>query len=94
MKPETVTQLITLTLLFLMFLLQVRNFIKYRAENGANRTRIILMITTLAFMTHTVRLILDFAQGYFFALGILGYLYLYMQDWIDQTRAWIKDKFK
>lgn len=94
MKAETVTQSITLTLLFLVFMLQVRNFVKYRSENGANRTRIILIITTVAFMTHTIRLILDITQGYFFAIGILGYLYLYMQDWIDQTRAWIKDKFK
>mgnify|MGYP003580467168 FL=1 len=87
MNIETVTQIITFTILFFTAILQIRNFLKYRLTNGANETRIVLFLANLAFITHTVRLYLDYSQGFFFTGGILCLFYLY-------SKGWIREKFK
>ena len=77
-------QITTLAVLCATLILQAINARKYWSTNGANTTRVILILTNLSFMTHTIRLIFDFNSGYFFTLGIFFLFYLYAQRWIRE----------
>lgn len=79
---------LTVAILSVTIFFQVRNFIKYRKTNGANMMRIKMLLTSMLFMIHSIRLILDITIGLFFLLGVLTFLWVYNPiDW-----EWIKSK--
>lgn len=82
MKFDTMTQVLTLVVLSATMILQGMNAYKYWKTNGANTTRVVLMLVNFSFITHTVRLMLEYTNGYFFTLGIIFLFSLYSKDWI------------
>jgi hypothetical protein len=77
---ELIAQIITLIVLILTMVFEVRNFIKYRLKNGANQKRIILFLTTACFTIHTIRLIMGNDQGFFFGAGVIFFLLLFFDE--------------
>lgn len=82
MNFDTMTQILTLAVLSATMVLQGMNAYKYWKTNGANTTRVVLMLVNFSFITHTVRLMLEYSNGYFFTLGIVFLFSLYSKDWI------------
>jgi hypothetical protein len=87
-------KILSLIVYLLIGLFQVRNFIKYRKTNGANYTRICLFFINCFLITHNIRLMLGYTEGYFFASMSLAWFALQFQDWIYGIVPWVTDKLK
>lgn len=87
MKPEMIVQVTTLTFLLITVTLQIRNFVKYNDKDSSNTTRVVMILATTFFIVHTIRLILDYAQGYFFACGVFCLLFLFSRDWFAKNKV-------
>lgn len=91
MNAELVTQIITLLALMHTLYFQVRNLIKYKETDHANVKRILLMLITISFGVHTVRLMFGHANGFFFTAGVIIFLLIY-NEWIEKLVDKIKAK--
>lgn len=81
---------IDLCILLFVLYLQIKNLLKYRATNGAQRTRIILLVSVICLVIHIIRLILGVTTGIFLLLHVVTWLILYEGDKLD----WLLDKIK
>lgn len=93
MKIELITQVITLLALMHTLYFQIRNFIKYKETDHANVKRILLMLITICFGVHTVRLMFGHANGFFFTAGVIIFLLIY-NDWIEKLVNKLKSQWK
>lgn len=74
-------KVVTALILGLMMYMQVRNFIKFAKNNGANYTRVAVFLSTGCSFAHTIHLMnIEQAHGGFFFGAVLCFFTLYVKD--------------
>lgn len=72
--------ILTLTFLSITIAFQIINFIKFGGTDDADIKRFLFFATTVCFVIHTIRLMNGHSQGYFFSMGVVTMLSLYIKS--------------
>jgi predicted ABC-type exoprotein transport system permease subunit len=92
MTLQHIFNILGLLILLGMLVFQVWNFVRYRDTNGAQKKRVIFLLSTVLLIVHEVRLILGVTTG-LFLLGHIVFLFmLFDMVRISEFIKWIRRK--